>query len=158
LYPNKHYGDAIAAEATKRDIQFMRIDRNAPYPKTPLIRWLETCAAWCAGGWELGEPRFSDVLNKWQAFWYGTKSDSELRPLRQTLVRFLFDHRHAELPLKEWIRSFARVSLRDMFGAVPVLRDELEYVKKLYSACENGKPLEKWTVARFGGQLGAIDQ
>ncbi len=41
LYRTKSEGDVIDEEASKTGMEFIRIDNNAVYPKTPLTRWLE---------------------------------------------------------------------------------------------------------------------
>lgn len=158
LYPDKSLGDAIAAAATQRGIDFVRVDKNAPYPKTPFIRWLESCAAWCSGGWKTVDPRLSDLLRTWRGFWLGTKSESELRAPRRALVKFLFGTRTERIGLKEWLTDFSGSCLSGLFSMVPILRDESECTKKILASCKEGKPLASWTVARFGGQLGGSNQ
>ncbi len=157
LYADKNLGDSIAAAATQRGIDFIRVDKNAPYPKTPLTRWLEGCAAWCSGGWRSKEPRLSDLLGTWKSFWLGQLADSELQARRRELVSFLCQARKDNALLKDWLTEFDSC-LSDLISAVPTLRDDAHNVEKILDACENGKPLFGWSVARFGGQLGATDQ
>ncbi len=68
LYSTKDIGDYIASASTDAGLPFIRVDQNAAYPKTPLTRWLEDSAAWCAGGWATGEPPLSDLLARWLGF------------------------------------------------------------------------------------------
>jgi DNA helicase-2/ATP-dependent DNA helicase PcrA len=158
LYPDKTLGDAIAAAATLREIDFVRIDKNAPYPKTPVTRWLESCATWCSGGWKLGQPRLSNLLRSWETLWSGSRNDADLRLLRRALTTFLFDARSEDTRLREWLAGFRASCLTELFSSVATLRDESEYAGKLIASCEDGKPLAAWTVARFGGQLGGSNQ
>jgi superfamily I DNA/RNA helicase len=158
IYPDKFLGDAIAAAATQRGFDFVRIDKNAPYPKTPVTRWLEACAAWCAGGWKVANPRLTDLLAAWRAFWLDTKAETECRILRRAVVEFLFEMRSDGIGLKDWLTEFYSRCLADLFSGVPTLRDEHDYAKKILASCEDGKPLAGWTVARFGGQLGGNNQ
>jgi DNA helicase-2/ATP-dependent DNA helicase PcrA len=158
VYPDKFLGDSIAAAAAQRGIDFVRVDKNAPYPKTPVTRWLEGCASWCSGGWRVSTPRLTDLLRAWSGFWFGVKTDSELRALRKVLVKFLFDMRSDGALLKDWLTKFYTKCLSDLFAMAPTLRDEAECTKKILVSCDDGKPLAGWTVARFGGQLGGADQ
>jgi DNA helicase-2/ATP-dependent DNA helicase PcrA len=38
------------------------------------------------------------------------------------------------------------------------MAEEVEAIRTLYGACKNGKPLEKYTIANFGGQRGSPDK
>jgi DNA helicase-2/ATP-dependent DNA helicase PcrA len=158
LYPDKFLGDSIAAAAGQKGIDYVRVDKNAPYPKTPLTRWIEGCATWCSSGWKMGEPRLSDLLETWRGFWFGQKTESELRVLRQSLVKFLFEMRADGITLKDWLTEFGNRCLSDLFAAAPILGDEGDNVRRILESCESGKALFGWSVARFGGQLGGSDQ
>jgi DNA helicase-2/ATP-dependent DNA helicase PcrA len=158
LYNDKFLGDSIAAAAATRGIEFVRVDKNAPYPKTAITRWLEACASWCSGGWKDSEPRLSDLLATWKSFWVGELSDSELRARRQTLLNFLFEMRTDDGLLEDWLLEFELRSLGDLVATIPTLRDEKAHIEKILKACEKNQPLFGWSVARFGGQLGGADQ
>jgi DNA helicase II / ATP-dependent DNA helicase PcrA len=62
LYCDRHDGDVIEEAVQAAGMKFIRVDGGALYPKTPLTRWLEDCAAWCAGGWKTGSPRLSNLI------------------------------------------------------------------------------------------------
>lgn len=158
LYNDKFLGDAIAAAAAKRGIDFIRVDKNAPYPKTSVTRWLEACACWCSDGWKHSEPRLSDLLATWKAFWAGEATESTLLARRKTLIRFLFEMRSEDAQLEQWLSEFNRRCLSDLVASVPTLREEKLHIEKILNACKAKKPLAGWSVARFGGQLGGADQ
>jgi DNA helicase-2/ATP-dependent DNA helicase PcrA len=52
LYVDKNDGDRIGGAVQHTDWQFVRVDGNNPYQRSPVTYWLEDCAAWCSGGLE----------------------------------------------------------------------------------------------------------
>lgn len=158
LYVDKNDGDVIARKAAEHNLRTMRIDRGAPYPKTPLTRWLEDCAAWCAGGWRTGRPRLSSLLATWisMAKVHRT-SDPRAHELKVTLLRFLLSHRDASLPLHDWLTVFRKDCLGTVLDADLTLRDEREAVAKILGTSGDDGPLVQWTVVIFGGQGGSPD-
>ena len=157
LYPTKDVGDVIAEAASKAGLNYIRIDKNAPYPKTPFTRWLEECAAWCAGGWESGEPMLSDLVERWYGFNHACRSDADRRALRRAIVSFLFSHRDPSTNLGQWLKLILQAVLREAFTKNTTLRDEAEAFGKIVAACESGKSLSDWSITEFGGQSGSSD-
>lgn len=157
LYRDKYIADVIAASVTSHGYSFVRIDKGAPYQKTPVTRWLEQCATWCASGWQQGQPRLSELIGMWLQFNVSLCTREERRQARVHLVGFLFSHRSPDVCLHEWLTQFIQDSLKHTVVREPTLRDEKEAVKKLWEATKAGAALEKATVATFGGQGGAPD-
>lgn len=157
LYLNKNDGDLIEAAATKADLKFIRLDKGAPYRKTVLIRWLEDCAAWCAGGWKTGRPRLSSLIRSWLALNVSIKSDIGRIELRRSLVMFLFHHRHSDSRMRAWLAEFAAACLKATLKREKTLAEEVEELKRLVEATRAGGKLEAMTVAGFGHQGGALD-
>ena len=158
LYNDKFLGESIAAAAAQRGIHYVRVDKNAPYPKTAVTRWLEACACWCSGGWKSSEPRLSDLLATWKSFWAGEVTDSDLRLRRKSLLGLLFDMRSENGRLEDWLLEVDSRCLSHLVATIPTLRDEKAHIEKILNACKKDKPLFGWSVARFGGQLGGADQ
>jgi len=156
LYLDRNDGDVIADKAKLANFDFIRIDRNAPYRKSPLTRWLEDCAAWCAGGWRQGEPRLSSLIQTWM--WFSNEfecADSRALELRRQLVRFLWTHRDTQLTLDAWLQVFDSECLRNTFHRDCELQDEYEALDQLLCACASGGEIAEFTVATFAGQGGA---
>ncbi len=154
LYPNENLGDVIASAANSRDIPNIRIDQGAPYPKTPFTRWLEDCAAWCAGGWEAGEPGLGPIL-EWSATFALSEqmsSGTERWRVKVQLTRFLWNHRDPGMPLLEWLSAFWSEVLEQQVKNRP---DEAEVWARVQRATAAGGPLEEWPVEIFGGQAGS---
>lgn len=158
LYLDKNDGDVIARKAAEYGFRTMRIDRGAPYPKTPLTRWLEDCAAWCAGGWRTGRPRLSSLLRTWASVTKVRRSsDPRTHALKVRLLRFLLAHRTPDLPLLAWLAAFREACLGTILEADATLRDERDALVTVMGASGAAGQMAQWTVSIFGGQTGAPD-
>jgi len=157
LYLNKNDGDVIEAATKQAGLKIIRLDKGAPYRKTVLIRWLEGCAAWCAGGWQSGQPRLSSLLRTWLALNVSSNSDDARTKLRRTLVSFLFAHRQGDVPVRTWLSEFATACLKDTLRREKTLSEEVEALRQLAGAVQERGKLEAMTVGGFGHQGGAPD-
>jgi DNA helicase-2/ATP-dependent DNA helicase PcrA len=157
LYLDKNDGDIIAEHAKSAGIKFIRIDRGAPYRKTPLIHWLEDCALWCSGGWKEGVPSLSTLIRSWIWFNKSLISEQEQHLLKTSLVSFLATHRSPDLSLIEWLSEFDRICIYLTLQRELILRDEAEAFSKLLNACKKGSILADLTVASFARQGGSKD-
>lgn len=157
LYQDKNVGDVISDSASECGLEYLRIDRNGPYPKTPMTRWLEECASWCAGGWRSGQPPLSALIGRWLAFHESARTDEAV--LRQTrrLMRFLWSHREPAMPLKAWLSTFGVSCLEELLRIDLIFGDEAEVFNGLIAACDGGGRMADWTLQRFGGQGGSPD-
>ena len=156
LYFDRSDGNIVAAAAERAGLNYVRIDKNAPYPKTPLTRWLEDCAKWCSGGWSNGQPRLSELIKNWLNFNRGwLLSDDTQRQTKRILVRFLWGNRSGLLSLEEWLNTFYEVCLRSTFYEGCEQSDEFEALSQLMSESSGGGRLEKYTVAQFASQGGS---
>ena len=158
LYLDKNDGDVIAGMASEFGFPTIRMDRGAPYPKTPLTRWLEVCAAWCGGGWQTGTPRLSALLATWASIMrVHTSSDPRWHEQKVHLLRFLLSHRNSELLLCDWLTDFKRDSLGTVLDSERTLRDERDALATITAASKVDGALGEWTVHLFGGQGGSPD-
>lgn len=158
LYLDRNDGETIAQAVETAGIEYVRFDQGNPFQRTPVITWLEDCAGWCAGGWRLGEPRLSALLQGWKRFIPSLTKDSEITECRRSLVKFLFGSRSPDTRLLEWLGAFVKQGLYTSIKNEPTLADEAEAYKSLHEACRDGKPLANYTVANFGGQRGSPDR
>jgi DNA helicase-2/ATP-dependent DNA helicase PcrA len=157
LYTDRAVGNVIATKAAGLGMKFVRIDKGAPYSKTPLTRWLEDCAVWCSGGWKQGQPRLSTVVSNWLNFNRSVNAEKDVRVLKLALIRFLFSHRSATQSLHAWLLEFDRTCLRSNLEREVTMRDELETFNELLLVCAPQGVLESFSVAAFAGQSGASD-
>ena len=155
LYRNQYDGNFIAKAVEARGWDFIRVDQGNPYPRSPVVFWLEDCAAWCAGGWKSGSPRLCELVWTWLRFNESVTSDAGRRQLQRSLVKFLHSNRDADQPLRDWLSSFRAVCLDESLKREPRLRDDNAAVEKLADVCAADARLARFTVLAFGGQGGS---
>lgn len=155
LYHSKNEGDIIAQGVERIGWNFIRIDQGNPYPRSPVISWLEECAAWCSDGWKLGSPRLSSILHDWLRFNHSIISDAELRTRRNELVKFLHSNRLPTQSLNLWLTKFHSSCLRNTLEYEHRLGDDKIAVQKLLDISSVNSPLENFTVSTFSGQRGS---
>ncbi|MFZ5823461.1 MAG: ATP-dependent helicase [Bacillota bacterium] len=156
LYMDRYDGDILARYVREKGWRFVRSDKGAPYPKTPLNAWLEDCAAWCASGWRTGNPRLSSILSTWARLTGQGQDDSTQRSSKSRVVSFLWSERNPDTPLGKWLRRFADNCLSDYLNSGLASRDK-EGFETLVSACLTGADLETFSISDLGGQRGASD-
>jgi len=155
LYRSQYDGNEIAHAVESRGWDFIRIDQGNPYPRSPVVFWLEDCAAWCAGGWRSGVPRVSELVWSWLRFNESVTADTGRRGLQRDLVKFLYTHRTADQALRDWLSEFRVTCLDTSLAREPRLRDDNVAVAKLAEVCAADARLGRFTVSAFGGQGGA---
>jgi len=155
LYRSQYDGNTIAKAVESRGWDFIRIDQGNPYPRSPIVFWLEDCALWCGGGWESGEPSLSDLVRSWRNFNETITADAGKRNLQRDLVKFLLSHRMSDQPLRDWLSDFRATCLDSCLTREPRLRDDNAAVTKLAEVCALDARLAGFTVSAFGGQRGA---
>jgi len=155
LYRSQYDGNVISQAVEDRGWEFIRIDQGSPYPRSPVIFWLEDCAAWCAGGWKSGSPRLSELVWTWLRFNESVKSDAGRRQLQRSLVKFLYSSRVPDQPLRDWLFEFRAECLDGPLQQEPRLRDDNAAVVKLAAVCAADARLTGFTVSAFGGQGGS---
>lgn len=155
LYRTQYEGNDIANAVAKESWEFIRIDQGNPYPRSPLVYWLEDCAAWCAGGWRTGAPRLSQIVLVWLRFNSLLTTDSEKRSIKRQLVKFLFNHRSPDILLRNWLATFRAECLDVCLSREPQLREDTENVEKLAAVSAAKGQLAAFTVSAFGGQTGS---
>lgn len=158
LYLDQYDGGTIARAVETAGIEYVRFDQGNPYQRTPVISWLEECAGWCAGGWKLGEPKLSTLLQGWMRFNPSLSKESEAMACRRGLVRFLFANRLPDALFHDWLNEFSKGGLYTRIKSDLTMADEAEALKALHEASKDGKPLAEYTVANFGGQRGSPDR
>jgi len=155
LYPRRYEGDGIAGAADRAGIPYTRVDNNAAYPKTPLIRWLEHCASWCADGWLLGDPPLSSLIRSWISWNRSVTSPQAMRRLKSAFVQVLVRNREPKLPLFTWLNEMEADVLKPAFEAEPTLREEVENFRILKDAAGPLGQLDGADIERFGAERGA---
>lgn len=157
LYANRNIGEVIATAASAKGLNYVRMDQGAPYPKTPFSRWLEDCAAWCAGGWSTGSPSVSAIFRGWAALRQLQSRDATWSD-RVSLIGFLWSHRGPDVQLTDWLGGFFDALLENHVGGGSPHRDDVETWRRVLSATSSGRLLDGATIQQFGHQIGNADQ
>lgn len=156
LYRTKGEGDVIAEQVAKAGHEHVRIDGNAPYPKTPLTRWLEECAAWSEGDEKHG-PSLREIIREYLGFNRTLQSEAARTKAVNGFISALCKRRGSGGSLLNWINALDAACLRTHLSADPTMREELVALDKIIAAVQPGKRLADWTVLHFGGQEGSPD-
>jgi len=155
LYPTRNEASRIETALAAAGFEYVRLGRDAAYPRTPLTRLLEEVAEWCASGWRTGKPRISRLVGRWIALLRVLELQERRAEVRK-LIRFLFNNRNAAASARSWLETLdvevvQRGECREQLAAV----GELESFEKLLSAAAENGPLAHFTVRNLAGQAGS---
>lgn len=157
IYTDYNDGNLVSRVAGEAGLEFVRIDSGAPIPSTPLIRWLQECAEWCAGGWQSSQPKLRELISAWLRFNSSQKQAADRLVLQRGLVSFLFSNRDPDERLADWLASMEENLLREAFMREGDLRDEENNFAALLKLTGERKELENATLATFSGKAGSPD-
>ena len=157
LHPTKNEGLQVETALLDSKVQFVRLGREAAYPRTLLNRLLEELAEWSARGWRTGNPQLSRLTGRWLRL-LGVLEPRARRDGLRRLVRFLFEHREGDGAAGDWIKAFEEivVTAGDCRERLE-LAGEIEGFEALKSALQPGGRLETFTVRNLSGQAGSPD-
>lgn len=157
LYRTAEIGNLVAQAATDAGYSFIRIDNAAPYKKTPVTSWVEDCARWCSGGWQVAAPRLKDLLGKWFSFRRSRLTRLEEQNERVKVTKFLWDHRGV-WQATDFLREMREELLDDLLASQPQLADQTASVAAMSRALGTGGALAGITTLRLAGRDGSPDQ
>jgi DNA helicase-2/ATP-dependent DNA helicase PcrA len=156
LYTNQYDGNILAMAADERRLAYVRIDSGAPYQKSPVTRFIEECASWCAGGWTSGSPVLSSLIRQWAVLTDSGDERTE-RALARELVGFLWKHRDATMRARDWFTEFHDACLEPFLLAQTEASDEAIDLTAVRDSLGSGGPYEAFTVKNLAGQRGDAD-
>ena len=153
LYPTAKIGNAVADAARARDLGTVRIDTNAAYPRSSrVMRWLEQCALWCAGGWQTGVPRLSQVAAEGvRLFGEAITGNDRESEFQRRLVAVLWNRRDVEMKLHDWLIGCHDALLSDLFAKCRMLRDEQAIVQTFMARISGDGDTSDMTLGLFSG-------
>ena len=153
LYQKADIGDAVAEAAKAHGYPVIRTDTNALYPRSSrLMRWLESCAVWCCGGWQTGKPRFSRLAAEGlRMFAEAVGSPESKTAFQRDLMQFLWQRRDSTLPVNLWIREIRRALVDDLVGRCRTLSDEPETLSTVMERTARGGAAAGMTLGQFSG-------
>lgn len=157
LYIDKNDATIITNEVKSQGIKYVGGDKEIRYVTTPITRWLEDCAAWCAGGWETGTPSLKSLIDFWSRFNEAVPGSRFQKDLRQSLVKFLWDNRDSEVLIKNWLEKAKDFGLHDAVSMVQVRPDEKKSFDTLLLAANDDEKLGTMNIGGFGKLRGSSD-
>ncbi len=154
-FRSKIEGGPVEAALKAKNHEYVKVGSSAAYPRSPLTRFVEEVARWCAGGWQTGDPKLSRVLGQWTT--YQNLTDPELiRAERLKLVRFMFDHRRRDAAADDWLQALeSGVMLVGDTRARLLAGGDVDAFDDLREVVRPGNALEGFTVRNLAGQAGS---
>jgi DNA helicase-2/ATP-dependent DNA helicase PcrA len=154
LYIDRNDANVITKVLDTKGIKYAG-ERDQRYRRTPVTRWIEDSAQWCCGIAEKEGGRFKEILDFWTKLLAETKTpirDEELLLNMCYFFEALSPLRNAETPLLKWLSELDKnLSLRKRLSLLKEMPEELESFDLMLSACQEGNPLAKFTVADLCG-------
>lgn len=158
LYPAAFIGDHVAEAAQTAGLSILRSDGNALYPRgSRLMRWLEQCAEWCCGGWEIGLPRFGRIAKEGQRLFAEVLSTEDARLVfQQKLIDVLWRQRNESEILAHWLQTLYDALINDLVKACRTMEDDAETLIAFINRCLIGD-CQAMTISQFAGQATGLD-
>jgi DNA helicase-2/ATP-dependent DNA helicase PcrA len=117
------------------------------------MRWLESCAKWCSGGWQTGTPRFNQLVNEGARLFAEEINTSESRlAFQRALMDCLWSRRDGTLALRQWLSDVRAAIITDLMVKCRTMKDEGETLDTFIVRTHAGKDCADMTVAQFAGQ------
>jgi len=106
LYRTATLGDNVANALNARGVAHVRSDGNALIKRnSKLARFIEECAKWVTGGWELAQPPYSRLLSLAVNLVFGGRaSHEEEQRISRDLIQFLSSSIAKEESTHVWLR------------------------------------------------------
>ncbi len=135
LYRAAWLGDKVAAALDEHAIPYVRTDGNALIKRSShLARFVESCAAWVAGGWREADPPYTRLLSQALALVFGGRaSDSEEQAVSRQLIAFLRSGIGAGENAHAWLQRFSRELLASWRQVARNPQQEWEVLAELIS-------------------------
>ena len=153
LYPAAWIGDSVAQAARHHGFDVIRSDTNALYPRgNTMMRWLESCAVWCCGGWRSGSPRYAVISFEGHRIFGESLIDAESRRrFGQRLIGALWSSRDPAQPVHAWMEGLSADVLDAEFDRCRSLDEERGVLKAFIDRARDGGDVGGMTLAQFAG-------
>lgn len=158
LYPAAYIGNNVAEEAQAAGVSILRSDGNALYPRgNRLMRWLEQCAEWCCGGWQIGSPRFGRIANEGHRLFGEVLSTEDARlSFQQKLIDVLWRQRNESGLLAHWLQNLHNALISDLAKACRTMEDDVDILLAFIERCLDGD-CQRMSISQFAGQSSGQD-
>jgi hypothetical protein len=154
LYSTAQIGNAVHDAAVRAGFQTLRTDGNAIYPRAnKLMRWLETCAVWCCGGWRTGSPKFSKIFAEACRYFSETLTSDEVRlRFRRDLLEFLWFRQDGNALLHDWLDECRENVLQGIAEGTRTIQDDLDVLSTFIERTSVTGNLSDMKLSQFAGQ------
>jgi DNA helicase-2/ATP-dependent DNA helicase PcrA len=155
LYRTAKQGDELAAAAIAVGIPVIRSDNRALIPRNnPLARWIESCAAWVAGGWMTATPPFHRLVDGALSLACGAgPSNNEAQKLQLGLAEFLTGSRDRTASVNTWLRAFRDELLADWMSLPRANTTDWSALDVMISRTDPESTEGDMSLAHFAGRL-----
>lgn len=152
LYPAAWIGDAVADAARQHGFDIIRSDTNALYPRgSTVMRWLESCAVWCCGGWRRGSPRYWLLSSDAQRIFAESLIDADHRlQFSRRFIGALWSRRDPTMPVHRWLEGLNADLLDGEFRRCRSLDEERAVLSAFIARTRDGD-VAGMTLAQFSG-------
>jgi DNA helicase-2/ATP-dependent DNA helicase PcrA len=134
------------------DIPFVA-ERDQRYPRSPTVRWLQDCAAWCLSDCMTERIPFEALLRFYHDLLQSAGQASPDVPdleMRQLLYQTLDSLRNPDLDLGDWLMGIDRaLNLRFIFSQAIDFADAHDDFEQLIATTEVGGCLEDYCLKHF---------
>jgi hypothetical protein len=154
FYQAAWIGDNVAEAAQDHGFPIIRTDGNSIYPRASrLMRWMEQCAQWCSGGWQIGSPRFSHLLNDGRRLFAEViLTENDFFTFQHQLMTVLWKRRDSTLPLHKWLNELRDKLIDDLIGPCRTLQEEAEALAAFIKRTADGGDCSEMALGQFAGQ------
>jgi DNA helicase-2/ATP-dependent DNA helicase PcrA len=116
------------------------------------MRWLESCAVWCCGGWRTGPPRYAVLVSEGQRILAEALTDGDLRQrFSRRLIGALWNRRDSTQPLHEWLDGLRADVLDQDFSHCRSLDEERATLAAFMVRIRAGGDVAGMTLGQFAG-------
>lgn len=155
LYKDYRIGNIVAEAVRAGGYGYIRVDTAAPYRKVALTSWVEDCAAWCAGGWRVGQPQLRGLIDRWLTIRRTRLDDAQARLEAQTLTSLLWSLRANGRPARDFVGELRSGIIDQLLATETSLADQQEQLNRMSVALAEGGALAALDIDSLGGQDGS---
>lgn len=155
LYRDATQGNHVAAAAMAADLPIVRADKEALVRRgSRLSRWIEASAAWVAGGWKDGNPRFQRLTREAVGLVLGSGASREERQrIEVELITFLHSSIDKAHTANTWLKALRDELIRPWKARARTVDDDWLVIDEMISKTEPLSENGDTSLAHFSGRI-----
>jgi len=155
LYRTVAEGNSVAVAALAAGLPIVRADNRALVRRNSrLSRWIEASAAWVAGGWKDGKPRFSRLLREAVGFVLGVSASNEERYIIEieliTFLRTSIDEGHTA---SSWLKAMRDQLIRPWKARARTVGEDWNGIDEMIERTDPASETGDLLLTHFGGRI-----